>query len=141
MKYKSNPCRGSWVIGNNCRKCEKCIATKPSDSDKTEEKALEESLDEDSEMLAYLEVFREARTAFTQKPGESISTTDRRCYEVLKKYFLLRLPESDDVNPSTNTDCKSCDNTGIDLWKGTFRDCPVCHGRSRESIVDVDQTT
>jgi hypothetical protein len=29
IEYKGAVCRGCWELGNNCGKCEKCIATKP----------------------------------------------------------------------------------------------------------------
>jgi len=25
--------------------------------------------------------------------------------------------------------CPSCDGTGVDLWRGTLHDCPLCCGR------------
>lgn len=29
VQYKGPVCRGSWALGNNCKICERCIATKP----------------------------------------------------------------------------------------------------------------
>ncbi len=47
--YKGPVCRGSWSLGNNCKVCERCIATKPTAmTDRT--KALDELIAGDADL-------------------------------------------------------------------------------------------
>lgn len=39
-QYKGPVCRGSWVLGNNCKICERCVATKPTTTEPRDAEAI-----------------------------------------------------------------------------------------------------